>query len=364
MQPEPAKSAAKPDPRPIDQAKLNAILGKVVGDFGAAVSCSLVLIGEHLGLYRALAEAPLTSAELAERTRTTERYVREWLLNQAAGGYIEHDAATGRYSLPPEHALLFADEDGAFNMLGGFQVLGAFAKAQARIEDAFRTGEGMAWGEHDPDLFEGTRRFFRPAYIRSLVGQWIPAIEGAKDKLERGARVADVGCGHGASTLLMAAAFPNSKFFGFDNHAPSIEHARQAAKTAGLADRVTFEVATASGFPGDGYDLVCFFDCVHDMGEPAAALERARRTLAPGGSVMIVEPMAGNTPEENFNPVGRIYSAASVLCCTPNAVATGKTWLGTCATDDAHAQVARAAGLTRFRRACEDQFNRVFEAKP
>lgn len=362
MQSHPAKSTQQP--APIDEARLHALLGKVVGDFGAAASCSLVLIGEHLGFYRALAEAPLTSAELAERTKTMERYVREWLLNQAAGGYIEHDAATGRYSLPPENALLFANEDSPFSMLGGFQVLSALAKAQPRIEDAFRTGEGMAWGEHHPDLFEGTRRFFRPAYLRSLVGTWIPAIEGAKDKLEKGARVADVGCGHGASTLLMAGAFPKSTFFGFDNHLPSIEHAREAARVAGLSDRVTFEVAKASDFPGDGYDLVCFFDCVHDMGEPAAALERARRTLAPDGTVMIVEPMAGNAVEDNFNPVGRIYSAASVLCCTPNAVATGKTWLGTCATDEAHAEVARAAGLSRFRRACEDPFNRVLEAKP
>ncbi len=347
----------------IDEAKLHAILGKVVGDLGAALSCTLALTGDRLGLYRELAKDPADSTELARRTGANERYVREWLLHQAASGYVDYDAATRKYSLPPEHALVFASDDSPFSVLGGFQIVAGLAKAQPRIEKLMKTGEGMAWGEHDPDLFQGTERFFRPAYMRNLVSAWIPAIEGTQAKLERGARVADVGCGHGASTILMAKSFPKSTFHGYDSHAPSIEKARQAAKAAGVADRVTFEVAKASEFPGENYDLICFFDCLHDMGEPGAALARSRKTLAPDGAVMIVEPMAGRTTEENFNPIGRVYSAASVLCCTPNAVATGKTAMGTCASDDTHAEIARTAGLTRFRRAWEDPFNRVFEAR-
>lgn len=350
----------------LDEKKLEAFLGKVVGDFGAAVGTVLAHIGDKLGLYRALAEAgPLTSAVLAERTGTTERYVREWLINQAAGGYVQYDSESGRYYLLPEQAAALADEDSPAFVGGGFQVLTALMKAETRITDAFRTGEGMLWGEHDPGLFQGTERFFRPGYRMHLVAAWIPALDGVEAKLKRGARIADIGCGHGASTLIMAEAYPNSRFWGFDNHAPSIERARRAAEEAGVADRVTFEVAPAAEFPGSDYDLIAFFDCLHDMGDPLSAARRACEALAADGTAMIVEPMAGTTVEGNFNPVGRVFSGASVLCCTPNAVAAGgvHTALGTVASDDCLREVATAAGFTRFRRATETPFNRVFEAR-
>ncbi|MBV9852468.1 MAG: methyltransferase domain-containing protein [Armatimonadetes bacterium] len=349
---------------PPDEAKLMAFLGRVVGDFGAAMSAALAHIGDKLGLYRAMAQAgPLTSAELAQRTGTAERYVREWLINQAAGGYIEYDPAAGRYHLPPEQAVALADEASPFFVGGGFQLVTALAKAEPRITEAFRTGEGMCWGEHDPELFEGTERFFRSSYLAHLVSDWIPALDGVETKLTAGAKVADVGCGHGASTIIMARAYPHSRFFGFDNHAPSIERARRAAAEAGVADRVTFEVAQATEFPGSDYDLIAFFDCLHDMGDPTGAARRACGALAPGGTAMIVEPMAGERTEENFNPVGRVYSAASVLCCTPNAICAGGPALGTVASDQALRDVVLAGGFTRFRRATQTPFNRVFEAR-
>jgi SAM-dependent methyltransferase len=348
-----------------NQSKVEAFLGKAVNDFGAAVSAALVVIGDKLGLYKAMAgSAPLTSVELAQRTGTNERYVRDWLVNQAAGGYVDYDPETQRYSLPPEHAMALADDRSPFFVCGGFQVITAMMKSSGRIAEAFQTGKGMFWGEHDDDLFEGTERFFRPGYAAHLISSWIPALEGVKAKLEAGAKVADIGCGHGASTLIMAQAFPNSRFFGFDNHAPSIIHARKAAFTAGVADRVTFDIAGATNFPGSGYDLVAFFDCLHDLGEPTGSLKRALETLAPNGTTLIVEPMASEKVEGNFNPVGRVFSGASVLCCTPNAIASGQTALGTIATEEQLRMVVTSAGFTRFRRATETPFNRVFEARP
>lgn len=349
----------------IDQSKVEAFLGKAVGDFGSAVSAALVVIGDKLGLYKAMAGSPaMTPAELAQRTGTTERYVRDWMVNQAASGYIDYDSSTGKYSLPPEHALALADDNSPFFVCGGFQVITAMMKANTRIAEAFQTGKGMFWGEHDHDLFEGTERFFRPGYAANLVSNWIPALDGVKAKLEKGAKVADVGCGHGASTIIMAKAYPNSRFHGFDNHAPSIIHARKAAFAAGVADRVTFDIAGATNFPGFGYDLVAFFDCLHDLGEPVGSLKRSRETLAPDGTVLIVEPMAAENVEGNLNPVGRVYSGASVLCCTPNAIASGQTALGTIATEEQLRKVAREGGFTRFCRATETPFNRVFEARP
>ncbi len=340
-------------------------MSRAVEDFGAAVSAALVVIGDKLGLYKAMAgSAPMTSVDLAARTGTSERYVREWLVNQAASGYIEYDPATGKYSLPHEHAAALADDHSPFFVGGGFQVVTAMIKASDRISTAFQTGEGMFWGEHHPDLFEGTERFFKPGYAANLVDNWIPALNGVREKLQSGARVADVGCGHGASTIIMAQAFPNSQFWGFDNHAPSIVHARKAAFSAGVADRIRFDIAGATNFPGSGYDLVAFFDCLHDLGDPTGSLRRARETLNPGGCVMIVEPMASDSVEGNFNPVGRVYAGASVLCCTPNAIASGQTALGTIATEPQLRAVAADAGLTRFRRATETPFNRVFEARP
>ena len=348
----------------VDEAKLNAFLGKVVEDFGAALSSALGYIGRKLGLYQAMAGAgPLTPAELAQRTGTTERYVREWLLNQAAGGYVEDDPTTGRYVLPPEQAVALTDETSPCFVGGGFYVIKAMSQAQAKIADAFRTGGGIRWGDHDPDLFVGTERFFRPGYAAHLVAEWIPALTGIDGKLKAGGRVADIGCGHGASTIIMAQAYPKSRFVGFDSHEASIKQARQAADRAGLGDRVTFEVADAGRFPGQDYNLITFFDCLHDMGDPVGAIRRASQTLAKDGSVLIVEPMAGNSVEENFNPVGRTFSAASTLCCTANSMAFGGPALGAVASEQALRETVLAGGLTTFRRATETPFNRIFEAR-
>jgi 2-polyprenyl-3-methyl-5-hydroxy-6-metoxy-1,4-benzoquinol methylase len=357
--------SANPSAGEIDQAKLEAFLGKVVGDLGAAMSTSLAAIGDKLGLYKAMARlGPVTSEILAHKTETSERYVREWLINQAAGGYVEYDSATGKYTLPPEHALALTNEDSPFFVGGGFQLTNAVLKAQARIEQNFKTGGGMLWGEHDPELFRGTERFFRASYIGHLVQSWLPALDGVVNKLQKSATVADVGCGHGASTIIMASAFPKSKFYGFDNHEPSIQSARQAAEQSGVQDRVTFETATAVGFPDYRFDVIAFFDCLHDMGNPLGALKQARATLRDDGTVMLVEPMAGAKVEENFNPVGRVYSGASVLCCTPNALASGPIALGTVPPDEEFRKLATTAGFTKFRRATETPFNRVFELRP
>jgi SAM-dependent methyltransferase len=349
----------------LNQAKLEAFIGKAITDFGAAASAALVVIGDKLGLYKAMAGSPpITSAELAEKTGTSERYVREWLMNQAAGGYVEYNPSTGKYLLPSEHAAALADDNSPFFVGGGFQVITAMLKSSDRIVNAFRTGEGMFWGEHHADLFEGTERFFRPGYAANLVSSWIPSIQGLQEKLSAGANVADVGCGHGASTIIMAQAYPKSRFYGFDNHAPSIVHARKAAFAAGVADRVSFDIAGATNFPSSGYDLVAFFDCLHDLGDPVGSLRRARETLNPGGVVMIVEPMASEDVQGNFNPVGRVYTGASVLCCTPNAIASGQMALGTVATEGQLRKVAAEAGLSRFQRSTETPLNRIFEARP
>ncbi|HLZ29463.1 MAG TPA: methyltransferase domain-containing protein [Chloroflexota bacterium] len=344
----------------LDSDKLQAFVNKAVGDWGSLTSATLLVIGDELNLYGALTDdGPATPTELAQRTGTAEPYVHPWLVNQAAGGYLDFDATTGRYSLPPEHAAAL----GALS--GRYQMLISAMRAEPRITEAFRTGQGMHWGEHDTGLFSGVERFFRPSYEQFLVQEWIPALEGVQAKLERGALVADVGCGHGASTIILARAYPNSTFLGFDNHAPSIERARRAAAEAGIADRLSFEVAPSSDFPSplSGYDLVAFFDCLHDMGDPTAALRRATQTLAPGGTVMLVEPMAGETDAENHNPVGRVYSGASVLICTPHAIAESGHALGTIASDATLRGVAAAAGLSHFRRATATPFNRIFEAR-
>ena len=344
----------------LDEAKLNGFIGRAVADWGALGSAALVRIGDRLGLYDALAEAgPVTSAELAARTGTVERYVREWLLNQAASETLSYDPASGRYSLPPEHAAALP------NLVGGYELFLGAIRAEKRIADHFRTGGGLRWGEHDPDLFEGTERFFRPGYEQNIVQSWLPALEGVVAKLEAGASVADVGCGHGASTLILAQAYPRSQIVGYDNHPASIERATEAARAAGLADRVRFEVAGASTYPAPvtGYDLITFFDCLHDMDDPVGASRRAREALAPDGTVMLVEPMAGAAAEDNFNPLGRVFSAASVLVCTSNSLAGDGPALGTLATDAQLSDVLATAGFTRFRRATETPFNRIFEAR-
>lgn len=348
----------------VNEDKMHAFLGKVVGDFGASLSAALVYIGQKLGLYKAISEAgPVTPAELAQRTDTNERYVREWLINQAAGGYVEYDAASGRYSLTPEQTVALTDEHSPFFVGGGFFVVKAMTNAVSRIEDHFRKGGGMLWGEHDPDLFIGTERFFRPGYSAHLIASWIPSLTGIEEKLSAGGTVADIGCGHGASTIIMAGAFPNSRFRGFDNHEKSIQRASEAAAAAGVSDRVTFEVADARTFPGENYDLVCFFDCLHDMGDPVGAARRAAAALAIDGSALIVEPMAGDTVEQNFNPIGRTFSAASTLCCTSNSLALDGPALGAVASEEAIREKVLAGGFKQFRRATETPFNRVFEAR-
>ena len=350
----------------IDEAKLGEFLGQALGDLGATWAASLVLIGDRLGLYKAMAGAGgLTPVDVAARTGTNERYVREWLNAQAAGGYVTYDAADGTYTLPPEQAHCLADEDSPTFLPGGFEgALGA-AKAEPKVREAFRTGKGVGWHEHDCGLFTGTERFFRPSYRASLIDDWLPALDGVTEKLERGARVADVGCGHGASTILLAQAFPSSTFVGFDYHEASIEAARQRAEAAGVSDRVTFEVARAQDYPGSGYDLVAFFDCLHDMGDPAGASAHVRSTLAADGTWLIVEPYADDLPENNHNPVGRVYYAASTMVCTPASrsqeVGLG---LGAQAGEARLRDVVTQGGFSRFRRATQGPFNLVLEARP
>ncbi|MGH9667168.1 MAG: class I SAM-dependent methyltransferase, partial [Bryobacteraceae bacterium] len=343
-----------------DESKLNAFMEKVVADMGAAMHATLVVVGDKLGLYKAMAGAGwMSPAELANNTNTTERYVREWLNANAASGYVNYDPATQRYELPPEQefALIVLDIPVAFH------VVSSCFKDEPKITQAFRTGEGVGWHEHDAALFAGTERFFRPNYEMNLLSSWIPALEGVKEKLKDGATVADVGCGHGASTLMMARAFPESHFYGFDYHNDSIEYAHQMAGREGLQDQVTFEVASSKSYPRNGgYDLVAFFDCLHDMGDPAGAAKHVRSTLKPDGTWMIVEPFANNRPEENHNPVGRIYYSASTMICTPASLSqeVGAA-LGAQAGEERLREVVTAGGFTRFRRAAETPFNLVFE---
>lgn len=346
-----------------DQAKLDAFMEKAVMDMGAAMHAPLILIGDKLGLYRAMVGAGgLTSAELAAKTNTAERYVREWLNANAAGGYVRYDAATRRYELPPEQAFALTTLD----LAGAFQIISACFKDEPKITQAFRTGDGVGWHEHDANLFFGTERFFRPSYQAHLVSEWIPALEGMKEKLERGAAVADIGCGHGASTMLMARAFPKSRFFGFDYHSGSVEHARHLAGRDGLLDQITFEVASAKSYPANGgYDLIAFFDCLHDMGDPAGAARHALSALKPDGTLMIVEPYANDRPEENHNPLGRLSYSVSTMVCTPASLAQEVgAGMGAQAGEQRTREMVKAGGFTRFRRAAETPFNLVYEARP
>jgi SAM-dependent methyltransferase len=350
----------------IDEAKVEAFVGQVLGELGATINAALVTIGDELGLYRELAAAgPLSAAELAERTGTSERYVREWLNAQAAGGYVTYDAGERRYTLPPEHAAVLADPTSPFFMPGAFQLMLGSAKDEPRIREAFRSGAGVGWHELNDGVLVGCERLFQPGYAAHLVSRWIPALDGVEAKLRAGATVADVGCGHGSSTLLMAAAFPDSTFVGFDYHEGSVAKARQRAEEAGLGERVRFETAAAAGFPGAGYDLVTMFDCLHDMGDPVGAARHVRGALAPDGTWMVVEPFAGDRVEDNLNPVGRIYYAASTLLCTPASLSqeVGLA-LGAQAGEARLRDVVTSAGFGRFRRAAETPFNLVLEARP
>lgn len=350
----------------LDMNKLNAFIGNFVTDLGAAVHAGMVVIGEKLGLYKALAsEGPMTSAELAAKTQTDERYLREWLASQAAGGYVSYDEKTNKFSLSEVQAFTLANEDSPAYLPGAFEIaLGSLA-AVPRIADSFRTGAGMGWHEHVDGVFHGCEKFFRPGYAANLVSSWIPAMNDVKQKLESGAKVADVGCGKGASTLLMAKAYPKSRFAGFDYHDKSIEGARESAKRHGVADRVTFEVSKAKEFPGKDYDFVAVFDCLHDMGDPVGAASHVREALAKDGTWMIVEPYAHDQLKDNLNPVGRVFYSFSTLLCTPcsRSQEVGLC-LGAQAGESRIRDVVTKAGFARFRRAAETPFNIVYEARP
>jgi len=349
----------------IDNDKLQEFLHKFVGDLGATVAAGSVVIGGKLGLYRALSEAPANADELAARTHTNPRYVAEWLRGQAAGGYVEYDVASDSYSMTPEQAFALADPDGAVYAPGAFLLALGALKAEPRITDAFRSGAGLGWHQHDNDVFLGCEQFFRPGYIANLIPAWIPALDGVQDKLAAGATVADIGCGLGASTILLAEEYPNSRFTGSDYHDGSIELARKRAGEAGVADRVSFEVASASSFTGSGYDLAATFDCLHDMGDPLGAAKHVRQALKPDGTWLVVEPAAADDIAGNMNPVGRTYYSFSTLLCVPNALSQpGGYALGAQAGEAAIRQLTTDAGFTRFRRAAETPFNLVYEVRP
>ena len=349
----------------VDIDKLNVFVGQFVGDLGAAIHAGMVVIGEKLGLYKALAEGPLNSAELASKTKTDERYVREWLSSQAAGGYVTYNEKTHQFSLTEEQAFTLANEDSPAYIPGAFQLTLGTLAAVPRITESFRSGAGMGWHEHDEDVFHGCEKFFRPSYAANLVSSWIPSLNGVKAKLEAGARVADVGCGKGASTVLMAKAFPKSQFFGFDYHDKSIVDARAIAAREGLEVRLNFGVAKAKEFPGKDYDLVTVFDCLHDMGDPVGAAIHVRNSLSEDGTCMIVEPFANDELKDNLNPVGRVYYSFSTLLCTPCSRSQEVALcLGAQSGEKRIREVVTAAGFSRFRRAAETPFNVVYEARP
>jgi SAM-dependent methyltransferase len=350
----------------IDMDKLMGFVFQAVGEVGATLNTALVVMGDRLGLYRALAGAgPLTPADLADRTGTAERYVREWLNAQAAGGYVSYDPDSGRYTLPAEHAIALTDESSPAYLPGFFQIALGSVLDSGNITAAARTGEGFGWHEHNADVFEGCERFFRPGYNAHLVPEWLPALDGVVAKLQQGATVADVGCGHGASTILLAQSFPASRFVGSDYHEGSIITARERAEKAGVSDRVQFEIAAAGSYSGTGYDLVTMFDCLHDMGDPAGAARHVRQSLADDGTWMIVEPAAGDRVEDNLNPVGRAYYSFSTLLCTPASLSQDVGLaLGAQAGEARIRDVVTTAGLSRFRRVSETPFNIVYEARP
>ncbi|TDK90075.1 class I SAM-dependent methyltransferase [Mycolicibacterium mucogenicum] len=349
---------------PVDEDKLNDFLGMAIGDMGAAMSASLILLGDRLGLYKALAAQPLTSTQLAEKTGTVERYVREWLANQAAGGYVQFDADDGAWSLSPEQAACLADPNGPVDVPGAYNIIEAVFHVLDRTTENFRTGAGLEWGDHHPCLFAGTERFFRAGYNANLVSSWLPALDGAVERLETGAKVADVGCGHGASTVLMAQTYPNSTFIGYDYHAESVRVAAERAAEAGVSN-ARFEVADATSYADKDFDVIAFFDCLHDMADPVGVMQHTRAALKPDGIAMIVEPFAGDRVQDNLNPVGRMMYGASSQICVPVSLARNGPALGAQAGEARLRDVVvDEGGFTRFRRATETPFNLVFEARP
>jgi 2-polyprenyl-3-methyl-5-hydroxy-6-metoxy-1,4-benzoquinol methylase len=350
----------------VDQDKLNQFVGKFVSDLGASVHGPTILLGEQLGLYKALAAAkgPMTPKELADKTSTSERYIREWLAGQAASGYVNHDATTGKFSMSPEQAFTLASEDSPVYIPGAFYIVASLYRDHRKLAEAYRTGKGFGWHEHHNDLFLGTQKFFKPGYLANLVSSWLPSLEGVVPKLQRGARVADVGCGHGASTIIMAKAFPKSNFVGYDYHLESIEMARNISVTEGVTGNTDFEVALAKDYKGGDYDLVTFFDCLHDMGDPMGAAKHVYESLKPDGTWMIVEPNAKESVQENLNPVGRVFYNASSMVCVPSSLAQEiGLGLGAQASDADLRKVIKGGGFTRIRKATETPFNRVFEAR-
>jgi 2-polyprenyl-3-methyl-5-hydroxy-6-metoxy-1,4-benzoquinol methylase len=348
----------------IDQDKLGELLGTFVTDLGATMAAGSVVVGHRLGLYQGLAEGPATPEQLAQRTETDLRYLTEWLSGQAAGGYVSYDQVTGQFSLTPEQAYALADPGGPLYLPGAFVLALGVLRAESQITDAFRTGAGMGWHEHHEDVFAGCEMFFRPGYVAHLASDWIPALEGVAGKLAAGGRVADVGCGHGASTVLLAQTYPQASIQGSDYHQASIDTARKRAAEAGVAERARFEVASAQTFSGTGYDLVATFDCLHDMGDPVGAARHIRQALDADGTWLIVEPMAGDTLADNLNPVGRIYYSGSTFICVPNARSQpGGYTLGAQAGEAVTREVVEHAGFTRFRRAAQTPFNTVYEAR-
>ncbi|MGR9187396.1 class I SAM-dependent methyltransferase (plasmid) [Rhizobium leguminosarum] len=348
-----------------DMQKLDALVGRLVGDVGAAMSGALVVLGDQVGIFKAMADGtPMSVQDLAAKTGIKERYLREWLSAQAAADYVAYDEKTDRFSLTPEQAMVFAEENSPAFFVGAFEVVQSMWMDEPKIADAFRTGKGLGWHEHSTCLFRGTERFFRPGYNSHLVNEWIPALAGVEAKLKAGASVADVGCGHGASTILMAQAYPASHFTGFDYHGPSIERAKAAAQDAGVADRVTFQQGSAAEFPGRGYDMVAMFDCLHDMGDPVGAGRHVKETLGPNGTWLIVEPFANDHLKDNLNPVGRVYYGASTMICTPASLSQEVgLGLGAQAGEMKLRKVVLDAGFTHFRRATETPFNMVFEVR-
>ncbi len=349
----------------LNEEKLNEFLGKMVTEMGAAANGALIIMGDKLGLYKALAaNGPMTSEQLAEKTATTERYVREWLSAQAASEYIDYNADSEKFSMTPEQTAVFGDEESPVLMTGAFYAVSSMYQDELKIEHAFRSGEGVSWRDHDGCLFCGTEKFFRPSYKANLVSAWIPALDGVEEKLQKGAHVADVGCGHGVSTVVMAQAFPNSEFIGYDFHEESLEHASAQAEAEGV-NNISFKMASAKTFPANGYDLVTFFDCLHDMGDPVGACAHVVKALKPDGTCMIVEPFANDTLQENLNPVGRAYYAFSTMICTPSSISQEVgLGLGAQAGEKRLRDVVTSGGFSRFRRATDTPFNLILEARP